>query len=80
MMMQGERTRNCLKQGRANLRTSRAAYLVVYETAIILQDIEDTSHLAKDEDTRSFFLKLFQQLVKKHHLSTVLPKMWAVSV
>ena len=45
------------------------------EQAVVLENIEHTTHLAEDEDTRALRLHILQQLVKNDHLARVLHQM-----
>ena len=45
--------------------------VVLPPEAVVLQDVQHSSHLAEDEDSRSLFLQLGQQLVQHTHLTTV---------
>ena len=52
--------------------TVDSAVVVSSEPAVILQDIQDTGHLGKDEDARPLLLESGQQLVQDDQLARVL--------
>jgi hypothetical protein len=56
------------------------SYLISDQSTIILQDIQNSCHLAENQYTGIFFLEFRKQFVEQDHLATVLPQMWAVSV
>ena len=41
------------------------------EQAVVLENIEHTTHLAEDEDTRALRLHVLEQLVENDHLSSI---------
>ena len=43
--------------------------------AVVLQDVQHSSHLAEDEHSRALLLQLGEQLVQHTHLPTVEDKM-----
>ena len=45
------------------------------EQAVVLENIEHTTHLAEDEDTRALRLHVLEQLVENDHLARVLDEM-----